>query len=203
MLSAARRVHLRYQGTDSFLPVAFADHAALQRRLRTPVCLDESIHSPKDAALAIASGACRIVNVKPGRVGGFAESIRVHDACAAAGVPVWHGGMLESGIGRAQNIHLATLPNFTLPGDIAASRRYYAEDLIEPGIEVSADGTTPEPGPAGTAVTSRPPPRHSGAGSARAGRTCGNCVRSCPMDRCSRTPCSSGSGGAWTGPPVR
>jgi O-succinylbenzoate synthase len=133
-----------------------ADHAALQRRIRTPICLDESIHSAKEAALAIAAGACRIINIKPGRVGGHAESIRVHDACAEAGVPVWHGGMLESGIGRAHNIHLSTLPNFTLPGDIAASRRYYAEDLIEPGIEVSPDGTVPVPDGPGTGVVPVP-----------------------------------------------
>ncbi len=130
-----------------------ADHATLQRRLRTPVCLDESIHSAKDAAFAIAQGACRIINIKPGRVGGHAESIRVHDACADAGVPVWHGGMLESGIGRAHNLHLSTLPNFTLPGDIAASRRYYAEDLIDPPIEVSPDGTVPVPAGPGIGVT--------------------------------------------------
>jgi O-succinylbenzoate synthase len=133
-----------------------ADHAALQRRIRTAVCLDESIHTPKDASLAIASGACRIVNIKPGRVGGFAEAIRVHDTCAAAGVPVWHGGMLESGVGRAQNVHLATLPNFTLPGDIAASRRYYAEDLIEPGIEVAPDGTVAVPAGPGSGVVPVP-----------------------------------------------
>ena len=128
------------------------DHAALQRRLRTPICLDESITSPRMAAYAIAAGACRIVNVKPGRVGGHRESIRVHDVCASAGVPVWHGGMLESGIGRAHNIHLASLPNFSLPGDIAASRRYYVPDLIEPPIEVRPDGTVPVPDGSGIGV---------------------------------------------------
>ena len=87
---------------------------------------------------AIEAKACRIINVKPGRVGGHGESIRLHDLCQAHGIPVWHGGMLESGIGRAHNIHLASLPNFTLPGDIAASKRYYVPDLIEPGIEVVA-----------------------------------------------------------------
>ena len=122
-----------------------ADHARLQSTLGTPICLDESIHSPKIAQEAIQAGACRIINIKPGRLGGYAESIRVHDLAAAHGVPVWHGGMLESGIGRAHNIHLASLANFTLPGDIAASRRYYAPDLIEPGIEVAADGTIPVP----------------------------------------------------------
>ncbi len=89
------------------------------------------------------------MNIKPGRLGGFAESTRVHDICAAHGVPVWHGGMLESGIGRAANLHLSTLPNFCLPGDIAASRRYYAPDLIDPSIDVQDDGTVlvPSNGP--------------------------------------------------------
>jgi O-succinylbenzoate synthase len=121
------------------------DHATLQRTLRTPICLDESIESPRIAELALREGACRIINIKPGRMGGFLESRRVHDLCERAGVPVWHGGMLESGIGRAHNLHLSTLPNFRLPGDIAASRRYYAEDLVEPPIEVSPDGTVPVP----------------------------------------------------------
>jgi o-succinylbenzoate synthase len=129
------------------------DHAALQQRIATPVCLDESIHSVRAADEAIALGACRIINIKPGRLGGHAESIRVHDLCAAHGVPVWHGGMLESGIGRAHNIHLASLPNFTLPGDIAASRRYYVPDLIEPAIEVRPDGTLPVPTGPGLGVT--------------------------------------------------
>jgi O-succinylbenzoate synthase len=122
-----------------------SDHARLQRALRTPICLDESIHTPRVAEEAIAMGACRIINIKPGRLGGHAESIRVHDIAAANGIPVWHGGMLESGIGRAHNIHLCSLANFTLPGDIAASRRYYAPDLIEPAIDVSEQGTIPVP----------------------------------------------------------
>ena len=100
------------------------DHATLQRQLSTPICLDESIHSVRAAEDAIALGACRIINIKPGRVGGHGPSIQLHDLTARHGVPVWHGGMLESGIGRAHNIHLSTLPNFTLPGDVAASRRY-------------------------------------------------------------------------------
>jgi O-succinylbenzoate synthase len=129
------------------------DHATLQRRITTPVCLDESIHTVRAAEEAIALEACRIINIKPGRLGGYAESIRVHDLCALHGVPVWHGGMLESGIGRAHNIHLASLPNFTLPGDIAASRRYFIPDLIEPGIEVSRDGTVPVPTGPGIGVT--------------------------------------------------
>ena len=116
------------------------DHAVLQRQMTTAICLDESIHSVRLGRDAIDAGACRIVNIKPGRVGGHAESVRLHDVCAARGVPVWHGGMLESGIGRAHNLHLSALPNFSLPGDVAASKRYYQPDLIEPGIEVGPDG---------------------------------------------------------------
>jgi len=121
------------------------DHARLQRDLRTPICLDESIATVRAAAEAIELGACRIINIKPGRVGGHAESLRLHDLSRAHGVPVWHGGMLESGIGRAHNIHLSTLPNFSLPGDVAASRRYYAPDLIDPEIVVRPDGTIAVP----------------------------------------------------------
>jgi O-succinylbenzoate synthase len=132
-----------------------ADHATLQRRLKMPVCLDESIKTVAVAREAIAAGACRIINIKPGRVGGFAESIRLHDLCAAHGIPVWHGGMLESGIGRAANIHLSTLPNFTLPGDVAASKRYFNPDLIDPPIEVAADGTIAVPTGPGLGVSIR------------------------------------------------
>jgi len=121
------------------------DHAALQGRIRTPICLDESLSSPRQADEALSSGACRIINIKPGRVGGHAQSIRMHDVAVAHGAPVWHGGMLESGIGRAHNIHLSTLPGFTLPGDIAASRRYFAPDLIDPEIDVRKDGTIEVP----------------------------------------------------------
>jgi O-succinylbenzoate synthase len=117
------------------------DHARLQARMATPICLDESIHSVRVAEEAIAARACRIINIKPGRVGGHRESIRLHDLAARHDIPVWHGGMLESGIGRAHNIHLSTLPNFSLPGDVAASRRYYAPDLIDPEITVAPDGT--------------------------------------------------------------
>jgi O-succinylbenzoate synthase len=130
-----------------------ADHARLQRRIRTSICLDESIHTVKQAEAAIDAGACRIINIKPGRVGGHGESIRLHDLCASRGIPVWHGGMLESGVGRAHNIHLSTLANFTLPGDVAASKRYYAPDLIEPPIEVRPDGTIPVPEGPGIGVT--------------------------------------------------
>ncbi len=132
-----------------------ADHAALQRRLKTPICLDESIKTIGVAREAIAAGACRIINIKPGRVGGLAESVRLHDLCASHGIPVWHGGMLESGIGRAANVHLSTLPNFTLPGDIAASRRYFDPDLIDPPIEVAADGTVAVPTAPGIGVSVR------------------------------------------------
>jgi O-succinylbenzoate synthase len=132
-----------------------AEHAALQRQLKTPICLDESIKTVGIAREAIAAGACRIINIKPGRVGGFGESIRLHDLCASHGIPVWHGGMLESGIGRAANIHLSTLPNFSLPGDVAASRRYFDPDLIEPPIEVAADGTIAVPTGPGIGVAIR------------------------------------------------
>jgi O-succinylbenzoate synthase len=121
------------------------DHAALQAGIRTPICLDESLHTPRQAEEALAIGACRIINIKPGRVGGYAQSIRMHDVAVAHQAPVWHGGMLESGIGRAHNIHLSTLPGFTLPGDVAASRRYFSPDLIDPEIEVRSDGTIEVP----------------------------------------------------------
>jgi O-succinylbenzoate synthase len=121
------------------------DHAALQRQIHTPVCLDESIRSPADARKALDLGACRIVNIKAGRVGGFAPSVEVHDVCRARGAPVWCGGMLESGIGRLANVHLQTLPGFTLPGDTSASARYFAEDLVDPPVTVSPDGTIAVP----------------------------------------------------------
>jgi len=109
-------------------------HADLATLIRTPVCLDESIESARDAAAAIRLGACRIVNIKPGRVGGYLEARRIHDVCVAAGVPVWCGGMLETGLGRAANVALAALPGFTLPGDTSASGRYYAADITEPFV---------------------------------------------------------------------
>src|SRR5579884_3684228 len=117
------------------------DHAELQRKLQTPICLDECIRSAHHARQAIRLGACRIINIKLGRVGGFAEAKRVHDLAQAHGIPVWCGGMLESGIGRAHNIALSTLPNFTLPGDVSASKRYWKRDIISPEVEVSAWGT--------------------------------------------------------------
>ena len=109
-------------------------HAQLARVVATPICLDESITSARAAADAIALGATSVVNVKPGRVGGYLEARRVHDVCAANGVPVWCGGMLETGLGRAANVALAALPNFTLPGDTSASDRYYARDITEPFV---------------------------------------------------------------------
>ncbi|HWR35445.1 MAG TPA: o-succinylbenzoate synthase [Clostridia bacterium] len=116
-------------------------HARLQKQLQTALCLDESIHNARDAKAAIQLGACRIINIKLGRVGGFTEAIATHDVCKAAAVPVWCGGMLESGIGRAHNIAMSTLENFRLPGDVSASKRYWKEDVIEPAVEVSSNGT--------------------------------------------------------------
>jgi O-succinylbenzoate synthase len=121
------------------------DHAALQRQLRTPICLDESIESARDARQALQLGSCQVINIKPGRVGGFAESRRIHDIAQRAGVPVWCGGMLETGIGRACNVALATLPNFRLPGDISASDRYWAEDIVEPPFTLQKGGTIQVP----------------------------------------------------------
>ena len=123
-------------------------HAELQARLRTPICLDESIRHRRDAEHAIALGACRIVNIKMGRVGGHTEARAVHDLCQSRGVPVWCGGMLETGIGRAHNVALSTLENFSLPGDVSASRRYFHRDTSRPPIEVNPDGTiTPSTAP--------------------------------------------------------
>jgi O-succinylbenzoate synthase len=121
------------------------DHSKLQRELKTAICLDESIHSVADARAALELNSCRVINIKPGRVGGYTESRLIHDLCASQRVPVWHGGMLESGIGRAGNVALASLPNFTLPGDISASKRYYREDIVEPAFEVAPDGTMAVP----------------------------------------------------------
>jgi len=117
------------------------DHAVLQAQLETPLCLDECIRSAHQARQAIRLKAGRIVNIKLGRVGGFGEAKRVHDSCEAAGIPVWCGGMLEAGIGRAHNIALATLANFTLPGDVSASKRYWAHDIIVPQVETTPGGT--------------------------------------------------------------
>lgn len=129
-------------------PLAYddmVDHAKLQREIRTPICLDESIKSSDDARKAIELGSCRIINVKLGRVGGHSEAKKVEEVCRNAGIDVWCGGMLESGIGRAHNIAMSTLAGFTLPGDVSAAKRYWHEDIVEPAIEVSSDGTITAP----------------------------------------------------------
>ena len=129
-------------------------HAELARLLRTPICLDESITSSRSAEDAIALGACRVVNIKAGRVGGYLQARRIHDVCEARGVPVWCGGMLETGLGRAANVALAALPNFTLPGDTSASGRYYAQDITEPFV--LRDGRLDVPQGPGLGVTPIP-----------------------------------------------
>jgi O-succinylbenzoate synthase len=121
------------------------DHAAIQKALKTPVCLDESITSVRHAAHALRMQSCRIINIKIGRVGGYSQALAIHNICHNQGVPVWCGGMLESGIGRAHNLALASLPGFTLPGDISASSRYFTRDVIAPEVTVSQDGTAEVP----------------------------------------------------------
>ncbi|MBI5348949.1 MAG: o-succinylbenzoate synthase [Chloroflexi bacterium] len=128
------------------------DHAKLQPQLKTAICLDESILTARHARWAHELGACKIINIKPGRVGGYREAIRVHDYCASVGIPVWCGGMLETGIGRAANVALASLPNFKLPGDISASDRYWKEDIAEPAFSLNKDGTLSVPTGAGLGV---------------------------------------------------
>ena len=118
----------------------FYFHAQLQQQIKTSICLDEAIHNARAARAAIELGSCRIINIKVGRVGGFSEAIAVHNVAQENGIPVWCGGMLESGIGRSHNIALSTLKNFTLPGDVSASKRYWNEDIIEPAVEVSPEG---------------------------------------------------------------
>jgi O-succinylbenzoate synthase len=133
-------------------PLAYddmVDHVALQRQIETPICLDESVRSSEDARKAIEMGACKIINVKLGRVGGHAEARRVERVCRERGIPIWCGGMLESGVGRAHNIAMSTLEGFTLPGDVSASARYWEEEIVEPPITVSPRGTikvSDEPG---------------------------------------------------------
>lgn len=119
-----------------------ADHAKLQAQLKTPLCLDESIHSPNHARWAIELNACRVINIKVGRVGGLSNAITIHNLCAQAGIPVWCGGMLETGVGRAANLALAALPNFLLPGDISATSRYYYEDIAAPDFTLNAEDST-------------------------------------------------------------
>jgi O-succinylbenzoate synthase len=119
----------------------FYFHSLLQKQLQTAICLDEAIRNARDTAAAIELGAARIINIKVGRVGGFSEALAVHDAAQRFNVPVWCGGMLESGIGRSHNVALSTLANFRLPGDVSASKRYWKEDIIEPEVTVSGQGT--------------------------------------------------------------
>jgi O-succinylbenzoate synthase len=127
-------------------------HAELQARLSTPVCLDESIHSVTMARQALDLDACRIVNIKAGRVGGLTEAVKIHDLCSARNVPVWCGGMLETGVGRASNLALASLPGFTLPGDISATDRYYELDVAKPRFTLNSDGTINVPSNPGLGV---------------------------------------------------
>jgi O-succinylbenzoate synthase len=133
----------------------FYFHSMLQKRLETAICLDESIRNRRDALAAIDMESCRILNIKVGRVGGFSEAIAVHNVAAERGIPVWCGGMLETGIGRAHNIALSSLENFSLPGDVSASARYWAEDIIEPEVTVNATGEIKVPRGVGCGFTVR------------------------------------------------
>ncbi len=129
-------------------PLAYDDiyeHSLLQRRLRTPLCLDESIHTPAHALAALDLGSCSIINVKPARVGGLAQALRIHDLCLERGAPLWCGGLLETGVGMAHNLALASLPGYTLPGDVSASERYFVRDIIEPPVCLNPDGTVDVP----------------------------------------------------------
>jgi len=133
----------------------FYFHSVLQKRLNTPICLDESIRNRRDALAAIEMGSCKIINIKLGRVGGFSEAIAVHNAALERGIPVWCGGMLETGIGRAHNIALSTLEGFTLPGDVSASARYWTNDIIEPEVTVSSEGEIAVPDTPGRGYEAR------------------------------------------------
>jgi O-succinylbenzoate synthase len=135
-----------------YAPYDLWDHAKLQKEMRTPICLDESIVSETTTRQALEMGSCRVINIKVGRVGGFVESRRIHDLCAAHDIPVWCGGMLESGIGRAANLHIASLPDFRLPHDLSASNRYWKQDLIEPEIVLEKNGTIRVPAGPGIGV---------------------------------------------------
>jgi O-succinylbenzoate synthase len=130
-------------------------HARLGARLGTPICLDESITSSATAETALALGSCRVVNIKPGRVAGLLEAVRIHDRCAGAGVPVWCGGMLETGIGRAANLALASLPGFTLPGDLSAADRFWQQDIVTAPARLEPDGTIAVPAGPGLGVELR------------------------------------------------
>ncbi len=128
------------------------DHARLQSQIETPICLDESVGTFQQVRLALELDSCRIVNIKPGRVGGPLQAIKIHDLCQSAGVPVWCGGLLETGVGRAHNVAMATLPNFSLPGDISASDRYFSEDIVNPPFRLNPDGTITVPTGTGIGV---------------------------------------------------
>jgi O-succinylbenzoate synthase len=154
-------VHL-FKRMDAYTPLLveqplaaddIIDHATLQKQILTPVCLDESIHSAEDARKAIEIGATRVINIKAGRVGGLLESKKIHDVCQERDIPVWCGGMLEMGIGRAANVHLASLPNFRLPGDVSASARYFETEIIAEPFTVDKDGTMKVPTGPGLGVT--------------------------------------------------
>ena len=132
------------------------DHSQLQKRLRTPICLDESILSARHARQALEMNACRVINIKAGRVGGLSEGLAIHDLCHGRGVPVWCGGMLETGVGRASNLALASLPGFSLPGDISASDRYYHEDITQERFTLNPDSTINVPGGPGLGVSLEP-----------------------------------------------
>lgn len=136
-----------------FPPYDLWDHRLLQEKMETPLCLDESITSATTARQALEMGSCRIINIKVGRVGGIVEARNIHDLCQKQGIPVWCGGMLESGIGRAHNLHLATLPNFRFPNDISATERYYTEDITEPPFCLTQNGTISVPDGPGIGVT--------------------------------------------------
>lgn len=128
------------------------EHSKLQKEIATPICLDESINSLSDSKTAIELGSCKIINIKPGRVGGFTEAIAIHNYCMDQKIPVWHGGMLETGVGRAGNLALASLPNFSLPADISATRRYYENDVVEPEFLLNEDGTINVPSKPGIGI---------------------------------------------------
>ncbi len=132
------------------------DHHKLQSQFQTPICLDESIISPRHARSALEMEACRIINIKPGRVGGLSQAVAIHDLCQAKGIPVWCGGMLETGVGRASNLALSSLPGFTLPGDISASDRYYREDVTNERFHLNDDSTIDVPSGPGLGVTVNP-----------------------------------------------
>jgi o-succinylbenzoate synthase len=129
------------------------DHAKLQGQFKTPICLDESIVSPRHARYALEMNACRIINIKQARVGGLANSLKIHDLCQSWDIPVWCGGMLETGVGRAANLALASLPNFSLPGDISATERYYHEDITNERFVLNNDSTITVPEKPGLGIT--------------------------------------------------